>query len=1223
MNASRNAHTFGSRYNPYVSIRSSEHSRSIGEVYVYSVASLADASTQAHIVHKIDTAKQAIQVANLTIAHEAGVPFNQSYKHQKMKLGRMNSPIMCSNFLQTTIGKTPANYKHLTNSAHSTTIRNAASVMHPAHHENCNPAVCHSKMESPLLSLEASANTYSPAEDLSPVYASATKECLSTTIVDPATEKGSFCQRTKPNLRNSLASSWSLSHIPLKSNSQTTGRQHATKSGWQSTLNLYSERTSSFLIGNAHSKNPVANLTAHRKFSSMTMIKSDKEMVFDSAAQSIRSVVSGSALVTHPASYPQQLSPESSASLLELSTSKFGIASFKTKRLSRSPLESIGALISIECRRRDFSTLREAVVVKDKAKSPVRVDIKSKLPKGGILQKKASSKYIAASSSHTDCTAANSPHRAKVYPTTSSTPGVVVAVDLGKSASIKSTPVSTQNTTTEKCPAINKKTIKPITQPKSNKKAKVHNSELVSKSSTKQDSKITKEKEVSLPTPTLKNTRPSSKKNDTGPIKACATSPEGTLYKAAISQNPSPVLKPPLLSSRAIQLKKINLKATPQQSVDTIILSSPINSVKSKSRLKLDPELRLKGASSRDIPVNASSQLNATMCRKPTPVKNAKVDKTHQPSTGIKKVNSTSASLGKVIREKKLVSEASAVPVKTLSQISAPKVRKKKGVGIPNASLDKLSMKKLYSKSLWKYHNRIAKKAKRSTLNLRMSQSLKQENDIVTESMGVFARLRKEGGIYLKSAFRRFVVFPLEAMKRFFSRIWTYSAFNIYLTRSISDMLPLVGKSSTTNKSIDLKVISLLERSPPIIQHSLAELLQNGALVQAKLALSRSSLSSIKFQDFEVYMIDNISDSNRFFHVIQPYLSSISTVGLDVESVTRMDNNPNPSLIQVAFSGDLVVIFQVYRMFLTDTSSSHLVVGANRLPKTLSDFLTSNSIQKTGVGIVQDAVKIGQSFGITVGGIVCLKKRAEALGIAASLQSLSSMYCGIYLQKGNGPYRWDAPKLLLCRGAIRYASYDAISSLLVYHAMYVPSSNFGMATIDEKPVILPHKFTEDRLLKLVYERLGKDTLFYDVLLQFIYFTLSALLASDERLLLSRTLLNSWLQSGNLTMLKNRRIGIPQYTKHQVEHKISVRAIRQISSQTIHPSANKTKVRTVDTTKISSPKSPNPTTTHSPISIVQIIEIIQSNVKRKADASAAKDNQTLLKEPIHKEEVGHV
>ncbi|KAJ1344943.1 hypothetical protein BSLG_000458 [Batrachochytrium salamandrivorans] len=1172
MNASRNAHTFGSRYNPYVSIRSSEHSRSIGEVYVYSVASLADASTQAHIVHKIDTAKQAIQVANLTIAHEAGVPFNQSYKHQKMKLGRMNSPIMCSNFLQTTIGKTPANYKHLTNSAHSTTIRNAASVMHPAHHENCNPAVCHSKMESPLLSLEASANTYSPAEDLSPVYASATKECLSTTIVDPATEKGSFCQRTKPNLRNSLASSWSLSHIPLKSNSQTTGRQHATKSGWQSTLNLYSERTSSFLIGNAHSKNPVANLTAHRKFSSMTMIKSDKEMVFDSAAQSIRSVVSGSALVTHPASYPQQLSPESSASLLELSTSKFGIASFKTKRLSRSPLESIGALISIECRRRDFSTLREAVVVKDKAKSPVRVDIKSKLPKGGILQKKASSKYIAASSSHTDCTAANSPHRAKVYPTTSSTPGVVVAVDLGKSASIKSTPVSTQNTTTEKCPAINKKTIKPITQPKSNKKAKVHNSELVSKSSTKQDSKITKEKEVSLPTPTLKNTRPSSKKNDTGPIKACATSPEGTLYKAAISQNPSPVLKPPLLSSRAIQLKKINLKATPQQSVDTIILSSPINSVKSKSRLKLDPELRLKGASSRDIPVNASSQLNATMCRKPTPVKNAKVDKTHQPSTGIKKVNSTSASLGKVIREKKLVSEASAVPVKTLSQISAPKVRKKKGVGIPNASLDKLT--------------------KRSTLNLRMSQSLKQENDIVTESMGVFARLRKEGGIYLKSAFRR-------------------------------DMLPLVGKSSTTNKSIDLKVISLLERSPPIMQHSLAELLQNGALVQAKLALSRSSLSSIKFQDFEVYMIDNISDSNRFFHVIQPYLSSISTVGLDVESVTRMDNNPNPSLIQVAFSGDLVVIFQVYRMFLTDTSSSHLVVGANRLPKTLSDFLTSNSIQKTGVGIVQDAVKIGQSFGITVGGIVCLKKRAEALGIAASLQSLSSMYCGIYLQKGNGPYRWDAPKLLLCRGAIRYASYDAISSLLVYHAMYVPSSNFGMATIDEKPVILPHKFTEDRLLKLVYERLGKDTLFYDVLLQFIYFTLSALLASDERLLLSRTLLNSWLQSGNLTMLKNRRIGIPQYTKHQVEHKISVRAIRQISSQTIHPSANKTKVRTVDTTKISSPKSPNPTTTHSPISIVQIIEIIQSNVKRKADASAAKDNQTLLKEPIHKEEVGHV
>ncbi|KAJ1343647.1 hypothetical protein BSLG_001795 [Batrachochytrium salamandrivorans] len=999
MNASRNAHTFGSRYNPYVSIRSSEHSRSIGEVYVYSVASLADASTQAHIVHKIDTAKQAIQVANLTIAHEAGVPFNQSYKHKKMKLGRMNSPIMCSNSLQTTIGKTPANYKHLTNSAHSATIRNAASVMHPAHHENCNPAVCHSKMESPLLSLEASANTYSHAEDLSPVYASATKECLSTTIVDPATEKRSFCQRTKPNLRNSLASSWSSSHIPLKSNSQTTGRQHATKSGWQSTLNLYSERTSSFLIGNAHSKNPVANLTAHRKFSSMTMIKSDKEMVFDSVAQSIKSVISGSALVTHPASYPQQLSPESSASLLELSTSKFGIASFKTKRLSRSPLESIGALISIECRRRDFSTLREAVVVKDKAKSPVRVDIKSKLPKGGILQKKASSKYIAASSSHTDCTAANSPHRAKVYPTTSSTPGVVVAVDL------------------EKCPAINKKTIKPITQSKSNKKAKVHNSELVSKSSTKQDSKITKEKEVSLPTPTLKNTRPSSKKSDTGPTKACATSPEGTLHKAAISQNPSPVLKPPSLPSRAIH-------------------------VKSKSRLKLDPELRLKGASSRDIPVNASSQLNATMCRKPTPVKNAKVDKTHQPSTGIKKVNSTSASLGKVIREKKLVSEASAVPVKTLSQISAPK-----------------------------YHNRIAKKAKRSTLNLRMSQSLKQENDIVTESMGVFARLRKEGGIYLKSAFRR-------------------------------DMLPLVGKSSTTNKSIDLKVISLLERSPPIIQHSLAELLQNGALVQAKLALSRSSLSSIKFQDFEVYMIDNISDSNRFFHVIQPYLSSISTVGLDVESVTRMDNNPNPSLIQVAFSGDLVVIFQVYRMFLTDTSSSHLVVGANRLPKTLSDFLTSNSIQKTGVGIVQDAVKIGQSFGITVGGIVCLKKRAEALGIAASLQSLSSMYCGIYLQKGNGPYRWDAPKLLLCRGAIRYASYDAISSLLVYHAMYVPSSNFGMATIDEKPVILPHKFTEDRLLKLVYERLGKDTLFYDVLLQFIYFTLSALLASDERLLLS-------------------------------------------------------------------------------------------------------------------------
>ncbi|KAJ3065747.1 Exonuclease 3'-5' domain-containing protein 2 [Podochytrium sp. JEL0797] len=147
-------------------------------------------------------------------------------------------------------------------------------------------------------------------------------------------------------------------------------------------------------------------------------------------------------------------------------------------------------------------------------------------------------------------------------------------------------------------------------------------------------------------------------------------------------------------------------------------------------------------------------------------------------------------------------------------------------------------------------------------------------------------------------------------------------------------------------------------------------------------------------------------------------------VGFDIEKVGE-----TPSTIQIAFATNLVVIIQVYHGIRDGSMRA--------LPPRLAALLADPSVVVTGVGVVDDCMKVATAFQAPITGIVDTKDIADAAKI--DHPSLDNLYWKFvdgelksFKPKPSGQ-DWTEPNLT--DGAIKYGANDAIASLKLYYRM--------------------------------------------------------------------------------------------------------------------------------------------------------------------------------------------
>ncbi|KAJ3133284.1 hypothetical protein HK100_004499 [Physocladia obscura] len=210
----------------------------------------------------------------------------------------------------------------------------------------------------------------------------------------------------------------------------------------------------------------------------------------------------------------------------------------------------------------------------------------------------------------------------------------------------------------------------------------------------------------------------------------------------------------------------------------------------------------------------------------------------------------------------------------------------------------------------------------------------------------------------------------------------------------------------------------------------------------AGLRIFSNPLVSLINPSAKVYVLSTEQAANDFLTTILSLCSNedgdsaIKVLGLDVEYWMS-----KPATIQIAFSANIVAIFQVYSICSgPDRPRDPSTLPEYRnLPAALKFLLESNIFLKSGAGIVGDCNSLQRFLKINTVNLVDCQQLANTIKIGA--QSLVSLYYSFVDQtipfkkvsKDPTGFSWESPELT--SAAIEYAANDALASLLVYRAM--------------------------------------------------------------------------------------------------------------------------------------------------------------------------------------------
>ncbi|KAJ3060743.1 hypothetical protein HDU98_003334 [Podochytrium sp. JEL0797] len=167
--------------------------------------------------------------------------------------------------------------------------------------------------------------------------------------------------------------------------------------------------------------------------------------------------------------------------------------------------------------------------------------------------------------------------------------------------------------------------------------------------------------------------------------------------------------------------------------------------------------------------------------------------------------------------------------------------------------------------------------------------------------------------------------------------------------------------------------------------------------------------------------------------------NAFGVLGMDVEY-----SKSEPATIQLAFSADIVAIFQIYG--ICGLSAKPNNIDPSRFPAALKSLLESPHIRKAGVSLYQDCIQVRRSLKVETKNTSDCQEIAKTMGVGA--RSLASLYYSFVdqgvpfkdISKEKTGFSWESSELELA--AIEYAANDALASLLVYRAMVnQPNSN--------------------------------------------------------------------------------------------------------------------------------------------------------------------------------------
>ncbi|KAJ3158382.1 hypothetical protein HDU86_002848 [Geranomyces michiganensis] len=216
--------------------------------------------------------------------------------------------------------------------------------------------------------------------------------------------------------------------------------------------------------------------------------------------------------------------------------------------------------------------------------------------------------------------------------------------------------------------------------------------------------------------------------------------------------------------------------------------------------------------------------------------------------------------------------------------------------------------------------------------------------------------------------------------------------------------------------------------------------------------LAHANIAPYTSTPYPIYVIDNIETVTKLLEIVNkvsgaPPRSAIRVVGLDCETAVRNGvDSGAPSMLQIAFADELVVIFQIYRMCTINGT-----FNPYRLPEPLKALIESPAIIKTGVGITGDINGLKLHYGIArPASIIDTSKIVRSMGLGRmSLASLFAAYCGGGGGGGGGSeailnktrpsgasYMWDTGPGEIGINAVLYAANDAAASLKVYKCMF-------------------------------------------------------------------------------------------------------------------------------------------------------------------------------------------
>ncbi|KAJ3146398.1 hypothetical protein HDU89_006264 [Geranomyces variabilis] len=211
-------------------------------------------------------------------------------------------------------------------------------------------------------------------------------------------------------------------------------------------------------------------------------------------------------------------------------------------------------------------------------------------------------------------------------------------------------------------------------------------------------------------------------------------------------------------------------------------------------------------------------------------------------------------------------------------------------------------------------------------------------------------------------------------------------------------------------------------------------------------ALARANITPHTSNPYPIYVLDDVNTATQLLKIINrasgtPPRNCIRVVGLDCETAVRnaIPHGP-PSMLQIAFANELVVIFQIYRMCTINGVFNPLL-----LPPPLKALLESPAVIKTGVGITADMAALKRHYRIMHPAAI-IDTSCIVRSFGCGRMSLASMFAAYCIDGSEPPlnktrpsgasYMWDTGPGEIGINAVLYAANDAAASLKVYKGMF-------------------------------------------------------------------------------------------------------------------------------------------------------------------------------------------